>query len=423
MRARRKSSLTLAVLLSLAVTGCATIERTPYTAEQAARAEIPGMGGVRFSGDAPASVFERLRDEVVRAAQARHEPVTYLALSGGGGDGAYGAGFLKGLGETGRRPQFTIVSGVSTGALMAPFVFLGSSYDGMLGDLYTSGYAATLVKNVNVLNGLFGNALVDSDKLMQLIKQYITDDVIQRVAAEHRAGRRLLIATTNLDSQHSEVWDMGAIANSGSPRATKLFRQVLAASASVPGLFPPRLIDVEADGKGFEEMHVDGGTLRQLYVAPDDVIFGATGTKAGPGIRDLYILVNNKIDPTFDLVEDATIPVGTRSLSTILKREGRNNVLSAYAYAIRNKIGYHLAFIDANVRDLPADDPKAEFSVEYMTYLYNLGEEKGKAARPWDGIPPLAHETAVQQVPSGARPQTTPSAPAAIIPPTLGTGG
>jgi Patatin-like phospholipase len=424
MRARRKSSLTLAVLLSLAVTGCASIEqRTSYTAEQAERAEIPGMPNVRFSGDAPASVFERLRNDVVRAAQARHEPVTYLALSGGGGDGAYGAGFLKGLGETGRRPQFTIVSGVSTGALMAPFVFLGSNYDAMLGDLYTSGYAATLVKNVNVLNGLFGNALVDSDKLMQLIKQDVTDDMIQRIAAEHRAGRRLLIASTNLDSQHSEIWDMGAIANSGSPRAPKLFRQVLAASASVPGLFPPRLIDVEADGKGFEEMHVDGGTLRQLYVAPDEVIYGAGSGKAGPGIRDLYILVNNKIDPTFDLVDNATIPVGTRSLSTILKREGRNNVLSAYAYAMRNRIGYHLAFIDPEVRDLPADDPKAEFSVEYMSYLYNLGEEKGKSTRPWNGVPPFAQGTTVQQTPSGARPQTTSSAPAALIAPTLGTGG
>ena len=410
--------------LSAALAGCASnLERVQYTPALAARAEIPDMSGVRFPGDAPASVFDRLRDQVAKAAAARHEPVTYLALSGGGGDGAYGAGLLKGLAETNRRPQFTIVSGVSTGALMAPFVFLGSNYDPILQDLYTSGYAATLVKDVNLLNGLFGNALVESDKLMQLIKRYVDDDLIQRIAAEHRKGRRLLIATTNLDAQHSDVWDMGAIAASGSPRANKLFRQVLAASASVPGLFPPRLIDVTADGQDFQEMHVDGGTLRQIYVAPDETIYG---TKSGnTGIRDLYILVNNKIDATFDVVENSTIPVGTRSLATILKREGRNNVLGAYSFAARNRIGYHLAFIDPAVKDLPADDPTKQFSSEYMTYLYNLGEEKGRSARPWDAQPPLAAD----RLPA---PQSTPasqgvsaaSAPAkALIPPVLGTGG
>lgn len=419
----KKGSLAIAITASLILSGCAAVERVSYTSDEAARAEVPGMSGIRFSGDAPAAVFNRLRDEVIRAAAARHESVSYLALSGGGGDGAFGAGFLKGLDETHRRPQFSMVSGVSTGALMAPFVFLGTDFDPTLHDLYTSGYASSLVKNVNVLNGLFGNALVDSDKLMQLIKRYVGDDMITRVAAEHAKGRRLLIATTNLDSQHSEIWDMGAIATVGTPQAQRLFRQVLAASASVPGLFPPRLIDVKSGGHDFQEMHVDGGTQRQIYVAPDDVIYG-TSTQAGkPGIRDLYVLVNNKIDPTFDLVEDATIAVGGRSLSTILKREGRNNVMSAYTYATRNRIGYHLAYIDPEVRDLPADDPKAEFSAEYMTYLYGLGEDKGKSARPWDSVPPLASEPSVQQTPSQARASTPATPGSALIAPVLGTGG
>ena len=125
-----------------------------------------------------------------------------------------------------------------------------------------------------MLSGLFGNALVDSDKLGHLIARYVDDGVIQQVAAEHRKGRRLLIATTDLDSQRSEIWDMGAIAASGAPNALALFRQVMAASASVPGLFPPRLIDVTADGRAFQELHVDGGTLRQVYVAPDETIYG-----------------------------------------------------------------------------------------------------------------------------------------------------
>lgn len=422
MGLRTCASVGIVALMSFSLAACATVERVAYTPAEAAHAEIPGLANVRFSGDAPASVFEQLRSDVARQAAARHESVSYLALSGGGGDGAFGAGFLKGLAETGRRPQFTIVSGVSTGALMAPFVFLGTDTDPILQDLYTSGYASSLVKNVNILNGVFGNALVDSDKLMQLIKRYVDDALIQRIAAEHRKGRRLLIATTNLDAQHSEIWDMGAIAASGTPNAIRLFRQVLAASASVPGLFPPRLIDVTADGRSFQEMHVDGGTLRQIYVAPDEVIFGTGGSSVGQ-IKDLYILVNNKIDPTFDVVQNATLAVGTRSLATILKREGRNNVLSTYAYATRNRIGYHLAFIDPAVKDLAADDPQAEFGAEYMTHLYGLGEEKGRSARPWDAVPPLAHEKTIQQSPSGGRPTTTPSAPAALIPPVLGTGG
>lgn len=418
-----RGSLAIAITASLVLSGCATMERVSYTSDEAARAEVPGMAGIRFSGDAPAAVFNRLKDEVVRAAAARHESVSYLALSGGGGDGAFGAGFLKGLAETNRRPQFSMVSGVSTGALMAPFVFLGADYDPILRDLYTSGYASSLVKNVNLLNGLFGNALVDSDKLMQLIKRYIGDDMIARVAAEHAKGRRLLIATTNLDSQHSEIWDMGAIATVGTPQSVQLFRQVLAASASVPGLFPPRLIDVTTGNHDFQEMHVDGGTQRQVYVAPDDVIYGTSSQAGKGGIRDLYVLVNNKIDPTFDLVENATIAVGGRSLSTILKREGRNNVMSAYAYATRNRIGYHLAYIDPEVRDLPADDPKAEFSVEYMSFLYGLGEDKGKSARPWDSVPPLASEPSVQQTPSQTRPSTPATPGSALIAPVLGTGG
>ena len=387
----RTINLGLAALLATALTGCSTIERIPYTPAEAAQAQIPGMANVRFSGDAPASVFDRLRTDVVRQAAARHETVSYLALSGGGGDGAFGAGFLKGLTETGRRPTFTIVSGVSTGALMAPFVFLGPSYDATLEDLYTSGLASSLVQNVNVLSGLFGNALVDSDKLGKLIARYVDDNLLAQIAAEHRKGRRLLIATTNLDSQRSEIWDMGAIAASGAPNALKLFRQVMAASASVPGLFPPRLIDVTADGKAFQEMHVDGGTLRQVYVAPDETIYGEATTGGNTGIRDLYILVNNKIDPTFDVVPDATIQVGARSLATILKREGRNNVMSAYAYARRNHIAYHLAFLDDAVPDLPPERAQEEFSQSYMTYLFKLGEERAKAAQPWSARPPLAH--------------------------------
>jgi predicted acylesterase/phospholipase RssA len=381
--------------LGLAVGGCSTTTpRIPYSEAEALSADVPGMpADVRFYADAPAFVFERFRQGVAAQAQARHEPVTFLALSSGGADGAFGAGFMKGLSETHQRPQFTMVSGISTGALMAPFVFLGPRYDDTLQKLYTDGYASALVKNVNILNAVVGNAFVDSDKLGKFIAQYIDQGILDAVAAEHRKGRRLLVISTNLDQQRSVVWNMGAIADSHSPNALKLFRQVLAASASIPALFPPRLIDVESGGHAFQEMHVDGVALRQLYVAPDEVIYGPKSGAANP-IKDLYILVNNKIDPTFKVVDDNTVSVAARSLQTILKREGRNNVLSSYAYAQSRGVGYHIAFIDADVPEPPSGDAADQFSTEYMTTLFARGEARGRQPSPWLTHPPLATDPA-----------------------------
>lgn len=383
-----------ALVLSLDLAGCSSLDaRTPYTSAEAVAADIPGMPNVRFYADAPAAVFDRWRHDVYAQAASRHEAVSVIALSSGGSDGAFGAGFLKGLSESHQRPQFTIVTGVSTGALMAPFVFLGQSYDGTLQDLYTSGYAASLVKSASVLNGLFGNALVDSDRLGRMIRRYVTEETLKAVAAEHAKGRRLLIVSTNLDSQRSVVWDMGAIASFGTPEALNLFRQVLAASASVPALFPPRLIQVTAGGKSFQEMHADGATVRQIYVAPDEVIFSPT-RKGGDQPKDLYVLVNNKIDPVFQVVDNGTVAVAARALSTVIKREGRNNVLSAYAFAANRGIGFHLAYIASDAPDLPSEDAQEQFSTSYMQEMFARGEAEGRQPSPWASRPPLATDPA-----------------------------
>ena len=383
--------------LSLAVGGCAgTTPRIAYTRAEAEAAQVPGMpGDVRFYADAPAFVFERFRQPVVAAARARHEPVTFLALSSGGADGAFGAGFMKGLTEAHQRPNFSVVSGISTGALMSPFVFLGPAYDGTLEKLYTDGYASALVKDVSVVNAVLGNAFVDSDKLGRFIAQYIDQPILDAVAAEHRKGRRLIVVTTNLDQQRSVVWNMGAIAASGAPNALQLFRQVLAASASIPALFPPRLIEVESGGHLFREMHVDGATLRQVYVAPDDVIYGGRGGAANP-VEDVYVLVNNKVDPSFRVVDDDTVSVAARGLSTILRREGRSNVLASYSYAAAHGIGYHIVAIDPEAPEPPASDAAEQFSTAYMTALFARGEARGRMPSPWARRPTLSTDPAGQ---------------------------
>ncbi len=348
-------------------------------------AEIPGMSNVRFYGDTSASVFDSFTTST-KGVAVKTGPVNYLALSGGGADGAFGAGLLHGLTETNRRPDFTIVSGVSTGALMAPFVFLGPSYDDTLRDLYTGDLGAGLIKNVNLLNGVFGNALVENDKLGRLVSKYVDQTIMDRVAEEHRKGRRLFVATTNLDSQRSVVWDMGAIATSGSPNALSLFRQVLTASASIPGLFPPRLVSVEAGGREFKEMHVDGGTIQQVFVAPDAVLFGEQKDRPFPQLKNLYVLLNNKVDPVFQVVDNNVLKLGTRSLSTILKREVHNNVQAAYAYARRHNVGFHMASIEADV----SEEGSNTFDQAYMKSLYAYGIEQGKGANPWTDAPTMS---------------------------------
>ena len=155
-------------------------------------------------------------------------------------------------------------------------------------------------------------------------------------------------------------------------------------------------------------------------MAPDETFYGEAGRGGSTGIKDLYILVNNKIDPTFDVVPDATLQVGARSLATILKREGRNNVASAYTYAQRNRIAFHLAFLDATIPDLPPERAQEEFSQGYMTYLFGLGEARAKTAQPWDATPPLSHAPlAAPTAPSTAAVQS----PAATLATTAATGG
>lgn len=399
MVVKRRNLLAGLILTSLGLSACSTIEeRTAYTSAEAASADVPGMGSVRFYADSPAYVFDRFRKDIYVQAAARHEPVTFLALSSGGSDGAFGAGFLKGLTESRQRPRFTVVSGVSTGALMAPFAFLGPQHDGTIEDLYTDGYAATLVDDANVVNAIFGNALVDTDKLGRLIRRYITPEIIDAVADEHARGRRLLIITTNLDAQRSVIWDMGAIAAVHTPQSQALFRQVLAASASIPALFPPRLIAVQSGGRSFQEMHVDGAAIRQLYVAPDEAIFGSAGRKTDLKPKDIYILVNNKISPAFKVVDNSAVAVAARALSTVLKEESRNNIGSSYAYASTQGVGYHLASIPPDAPDVVSDNAKDQFSTEYMRQLFAIGEAEGRSPSPWLSRPPLSQDPGVSTV-------------------------
>src|SRR5258708_4884839 len=238
--------------------------RPDFTADDQAVAVIPGVPDARFWADS--------EKDFLKALPATPGP--WLALSTGGGDGAFGAGLLNGWSESGKRPAFSVVTGVSTGSLMAPFAFIGSSRDDGLKRAYTEYNAGDIFEDVKT-----AESLVDTWPLKRLIAKEVTPELLAQIAEAHRQGRRLFIATTNLDAQRSTIWNMGAIAAKGDEAALKLFRDILAASTAIPGLFPPVLIDVEANGKKTQEMHADGGLSAQAFVAPQSMITSYSKTK------------------------------------------------------------------------------------------------------------------------------------------------
>src|SRR6185369_2914693 len=242
----------LVLTCSLALGACTSLPRTPYTAAEASTSRVLDIDGLRRYTDEPATKF-RFEKDALSATR------TYLALSGGGADGAYGVGVLNGWTAAGTRPAFSVVSGVSTGGLIAPFAFLGSQYDDTLREVYTSGIASSLLDDPSIIRVLFGSGLFGNKRLRELVARYVGPEILAAVARENARGRKLLVATTDLDTQRTAIWDMGKIAAVGSPEALRLFRDVMAASASIPLVFPPILIEAEGQGRRFEEMHVDGG--------------------------------------------------------------------------------------------------------------------------------------------------------------------
>jgi len=293
----------------LLVQGCAsTPARLPAVpAELTSKAEIPGMPGVRFvAGGNVTELAKDAMDSIRREREYRARagisgplpPAVYVAISGGGDNGAYSAGLLNGWTAAGTRPEFKLVTGISTGALIAPFAFLGQKYDATLKEVYTTIAPKDVLVARSMLAGVLGDAMADNAPLWALTRKSITADLLKEVAAEYAKGRFLLIGTTDLDARRGIIWNMGKIASHGTPQALDLFVSVMIASASIPAGFPPTMIDVEADGKRYQEMHVDGGTVAQVFVYPAAIHVGEQAAAAGI-VRDrkLYVIRNARLDP------------------------------------------------------------------------------------------------------------------------------
>jgi len=336
--------------------------RPDFTADDQATATVPGVPDARFWADSEKDFLAVLPAT----------PGPWLVLSTGGGDGAFGAGLLNGWSESGKRPEFSVVTGVSTGSLMAPYAFVGSSQDSGLKRAYTEYNAGDIFEDVKT-----PESLVDTWPLKRLIAKEVTSELLAKVAEGHKAGRRLLVATTNLDAQRGVVWNMGAIAAKGDEASLKLFRDILAASTAIPGLFPPVMIDVEANGKKTQEMHADGGLSAQLFVAPESILNTSSTTKIPASA--LYLIANNRLSPEFQMTDRSMIFVLGHSIAVGVQSMLRMNIDRAYGAAKRDGVPFYLSY-----PALGADQQgKGAFDTEFMKGLFENGVTRGKTGEPF----------------------------------------
>jgi predicted acylesterase/phospholipase RssA len=354
----------------------------PYDAAEAEKASIPGYGEIRIYRD------DRIAVGDVRDWTPATEPdgLDVLMISGGGAGGAFSVGVLSAWSAAGTRPQFDVVTGVSTGALIAPFAFLGSAHDDTLVHLFTSGVADDLFATKFPV-GLIGSSLLRSTPMKRMVEEFITPAVLQQVAAEHRKGRRLLVLTTNLDTQRAVVWNMGIIANSGRPGALKLFQDVLIASASIPGVYPAVIIEAESGGRRFQEMHSDGGSASQVLILPQAIL--ASTNPLVPGKRqnvDFHVIVNNALIPEFATTRNRTLSVIARAYSILLKSQTQSELAILYNYAKLTGARFHLATIDAQVPYSMLDP----YNASYMQAVYDLGYAGLAAGTLWKDRPVFA---------------------------------
>lgn len=374
--------------------GCATIApRNVLPQADAVQIELEGFHNIRFWGDASTREIQAIMmadasktEGRLSSGVERHPPVSnLLAISGGAEDGAFGAGLLVGWSDAGTRPVFDLVTGVSSGALIAPFAFLGREHDGQLRDIFTK-YERKDIFTYNVHGLIDGSALADDRPLAKLIEKYVDESFLQDVAKARLNGRILLIGTTNLDTQRPVLWDMGRIAMSRDRDALGLFRKILLASATLPGVFPPVRIQVRVGGQSYDELHVDGGITRQVFIAPSIFSFASHDQKpARPTTKPrLFVIRNGKIDPEWQSVSENVVSITQRSISTLIKNQGIGDLYRIYSITKRDGIDFNLASIPPDFSET-SDEP---FDQKYMIALFDRGYDLGSHNYSWVKAPP-----------------------------------
>jgi len=292
---------------------------------------------------------------------------------------------LNGWAAAGDRPEFKLVTGVSTGALIAPFAFLGADYDDSLKRFYTTISSKDIMKPRGILAALTSDALADNRPLWRLVAREVDQSLVDAVATEHEKGRLLLIATVDLDARQSVIWNMTKIAASGSPGALELFRSIMVASAAIPAAFPPVMIDVEAGGNLYQEMHVDGGTMSQVFVYPPSLnVKEASKMRHFTRERRAYIIRNARLDPDWAEVDRKTMSIAGRAISSLIQTQGIGDLYRIYLETQRDDVDFNLAYIPATF----VEPHHKEFDTDFMRALYRTGYDMALQGYPWEKIPP-----------------------------------
>ncbi|MBU1383507.1 MAG: patatin-like phospholipase family protein [Alphaproteobacteria bacterium] len=373
----RKPAKIVAVLLAaLWLAGCGTIDRPDDGVLRLTTQTWRPTEDPRIRASDRVQV-EALATQIADRLWAASEGRSILALSGGGANGAYGAGLLTGWTESGSRPEFSVVTGVSTGALAAPFAFLGPEWDDELRGAYAEGRTGGLL-GWRSFAALAAPGLFDSGVLKDLVDDYVTPELLRQIAVEHDKGRRLLIVTTNLDAEEAVIWDMGVLAKQGGDQAVELFRQVLLASASIPGVFPPVMIPgVDGEGRLVQEMHVDGGVITPFLGIPESLLTVTTPTRAPEGTA-LYVLINGQLGRT-EVITRGTLPaILARSYDTMSKANLRTSLAVNLAFAERNGLSLYVAAMPEGIEASSLD-----FDPGSMAALFELGRGAGAAGSAW----------------------------------------
>ena len=315
------------------------------------------------------------------SAAAGGKPVNILALSGGGSEGAFGAGVLVGLTRAHDRPRFELVTGVSAGALIAPFAFLGPRWDAELEAAFTTDHSHLLGHSpswqfVNRL--LFPLGRDHHDPLFDMVDRYVTPALVDAVARESEKGRRLIIATTDLDTEETMLWDMGVIAEHGGEVARALFRDILVASASVPGVFPPVLIHVRDGTHRYDELHVDGSVTTSVFTLP---LVAGLRPQDLPPLRagELYMIVDSQLARLPKTTPISTMAVLTRSFSAGMTYKTRGAIIDTINLTGRLGMKFRLT-------EIPVDFPVStvvDFSPKFMRTLFDFGERCAAEGRIW----------------------------------------
>ncbi len=366
--------------------GCG-LKRNPIPVEMQNQAILPGYDQVRFFGDTTPKHMDKVMQQWAELSRQGKLPdeISFLSLSGGGADGAFGAGFLCGWTEHGDRPVFGLVTGISTGALIAPFAFMGSDYDPFIEMFYTTFETSDLVQQRSYVSAISGDSVYSTEPLRTALKKFINHEFIAKIAAEHRKGRRLLIGTTNLDAMRPVYWDIGALAQYGTLEADQLIRDVILASVSVPVAFPPVYFKVKAGDKVYDEMHVDGGVCNQVFSYPPSIHLADELEKIGEKRKiTLYVIRNDALVTEGVQVEPYIGGIAARSLAGLIRNQGIGDLYRMYYTAQRDGVDFKLTFIPPDYRE-KSDEL---FSPIYMSKLFILGKSMAKAPNPWHYAPP-----------------------------------